>query len=188
VSKQFFITGFPRSQTAWLSNLLTWGDSICYHDPVDLVGVDIGDFGLNVIKKMRLSAGPIGLSDSSTLYVWREFVKAFPDAKWVAIDRHPNSVIESLKNIIPSFDEEMVWEIGKMFHEFKQEVRPQIIPFPITYERCMAISEYLEIDIGPGARVRQLCDMNIQIHPPVLKARLEALKVQQIVAPRMEVA
>lgn len=48
----------------------------------------------------------------------------------------------------------------------------------ITPSLCYSISEYLGVDIGPEARVRQLCDMNIQIHPPILRERLTRLSQQ----------
>lgn len=63
-----------------------------------------------------------------------------------------------------------------------EECDPKVVKFEtIDPLVCYSIAEYLGINIGPIERVRQLCDMNIQIHPPVLKARLERLRSQQFV-------
>jgi hypothetical protein len=39
----FLITGYPRSGTAWLANLFTWGPSLCVHDPREIVDRGEGD-------------------------------------------------------------------------------------------------------------------------------------------------
>lgn len=62
--------------------------------------------------------------------------------------------------------------------ELERHVNPMVVNFDsIDPVKCYEIAEYLGIDIGPATRVRQLCDMNIQIHPPVLKQRLENLRM-----------
>lgn len=50
-AKPFFITGLPRSRTAWMSVFTTTGDSICYHEPItkiheieDLKGIFSSDY------------------------------------------------------------------------------------------------------------------------------------------------
>jgi len=41
--KHFLITGYPRSGTAWLANLFTWGPALCVHDPLEIKARGEGD-------------------------------------------------------------------------------------------------------------------------------------------------
>lgn len=173
----FFITGLPRSRTAWFANLLTWGDVICHHDPVDLVGHTLGDFAANVINNLRGSFTPVGLSDASTLYAWREYATAFPDAKWVLIDRDARDVIRSMQQVIPDFNGEAIFDLTSDMRAIKQTLNPLVVPFnDITPECCVEVARHLGIDIGPATRIRMLCDFNVQIHPSVFQQRLAAFK------------
>lgn len=58
--KHFLITGYPRSGTAWLANLFTWGPALCVHDPEEICGPGMA---------LPLDPGPqveyIGISDSA---------------------------------------------------------------------------------------------------------------------------
>jgi hypothetical protein len=94
----FFVTGFPRSRTGWLANLLTVPPgSLCVHDVVaECEGVEelssklqappIGS-GSSTSSKFRF----VGVSDPALALVWREVVASatanWPGAKWVHIYR-----------------------------------------------------------------------------------------------------
>jgi hypothetical protein len=51
----------------------------------------------------------------------------------------------------------------------------------LSLDDCRRAESHIGSPIGSGGRVTRLMDMNIQIHPPILKARLDHLKSQQIV-------
>lgn len=91
----FFVTGLPRSRTAWLANLLTHGPAFCYHErlgqcrrPADLLyhfslAQGYGDYQF------------IGDSDSIIPLVAKEIIAAFPDARWVICWRDMQEAIDS---------------------------------------------------------------------------------------------
>lgn len=182
MSKQFFITGLPRSRTAWFANLFTWGDSICYHDglcPED--GLCLVSSFDHLLKRLKEGNGPRGHSCASNILVWRKLHKEFPDAKWVFVSRDGGAIIDSVSKIL-KFDVEQWNSMSNEAMVMIKEIGPMVVHFDcIDPVGCYGISNHLGIDIGPAARVRQLCDMNIQIHPPILKRRLESLKCQQLV-------
>lgn len=81
----YFITGLPRSRTAWLANFLTWGDSFCYHEAT---------FGCENIEDLRrtLETVPhnvrdVGDADPNIGLIHDDILKAFPDCRVVFILR-----------------------------------------------------------------------------------------------------
>jgi len=76
----YFITGTPRSRTAWLANLLTYGPSFCYHDGLRL------DPNLKKVSETR-PAPLVGNSDSSMLLRLPTWLERFPEARWVFVER-----------------------------------------------------------------------------------------------------
>lgn len=86
MNQPFFITGLPRSGTAWLANLFTTSKSICYHEPLKPV-------------EMLVARNPgrrVGVSDSTLLRRFRETAEAWPDARWLLVVRRPDEVVNSL--------------------------------------------------------------------------------------------
>lgn len=78
----FFITGFPRSRTAWLANLFTTYSTLCLHD--------VGAMGVAGLRKKVGEAGPLrklGASDPILTLWYPELMKVFPTARWVYVDR-----------------------------------------------------------------------------------------------------
>lgn len=87
----FFITGLPRSRTAWLSLLLTHGsESFCHHD--GLKGFSVK----GLVHEMRESGYTnTGDSDSALLLHLEEVIRLVPDAKWVIVNRDPVASMDS---------------------------------------------------------------------------------------------
>lgn len=79
----FFITGLPRSRTAWLANFFTWGNAFCHHDLLRL-GCSVPELSKN-LEATR--AEFVGDSDSALLLLAPEIVKAWPAARWVLVLR-----------------------------------------------------------------------------------------------------
>ena len=105
-------------------------------------------------------------------------MKEFPDAKWILIDRNiREDLVESCQKFEPNITEQSLLNYRAELRIMYHELRPFVCGFEdIGPFMCQQMSKYLGIDIGPQKRVVQLCDMNIQIHPPILKKRLETLK------------
>jgi hypothetical protein len=83
----FFVTGLPRSRTAWLSNLFTTGGLVCLHE-----GLRHG------VGKLvaQIKAGEVhGNSDSSIPLHWEPLFEFFPKARWVIVERDPEEALAS---------------------------------------------------------------------------------------------
>ena len=81
----FFVTGLPRSRTAWLANWLTTDRSICYHDQpytFDLATVPQRVVGF---------AGPELIKQANAIF------EHFPAAPWLVVMRDPEDALLSFK-------------------------------------------------------------------------------------------
>lgn len=84
----FVVLGMPRSRTAWLSKVLSYGGFICLHEP----SPDFRDLA-DLIN--LLHAPNVGISDSGLTLLWRQIVAARPDVRIVAVRRPIADVIDS---------------------------------------------------------------------------------------------
>lgn len=100
----FFITGLPRSRTAWMSVMLTNKDSICIHEPKKyyFFNYDINseEKYLNFIKNIidnYFNSGYkyVGISCTDIVVSNKFYRKYFPNSKIIFIDRNINDVIHS---------------------------------------------------------------------------------------------
>lgn len=93
----FFICGLPRSRTAWLANLLTYGPSFCHHDALIECAVPSN---LPSVMNMDVPRGTIflGDSDSNLGLCWRSVIPMFPNAKVVFIERDRSEAIDAEYN------------------------------------------------------------------------------------------
>lgn len=78
----FFITGLPRSRTAWLANLFTTGNVFCFHEAPAFV--DMKPERFPELFKGR-NCEYVGNSDSSVPFYAKQIVEMFPDTKFVYI-------------------------------------------------------------------------------------------------------
>lgn len=177
------VTGLPRSRTAWFSNLLTWGGSLVYHDGFYIQGKTAG--GADGLKRVieRLRTGEwTGHSDAANILFWKTLSDEFPKAKWLVIHRELSDVFESCQKIVPDMGTEVLGSMSKEMEKLVQTLSPMVIQFDnITPSVCYDAADYLRVNIGPTARVRQLCEMNVQVHPEILKRRLGDLLRKQTI-------
>lgn len=78
----FFITGLPRSRTAWLANWLTTDASLVYHDvplPMDLRG----------------EWKQIGFSGPELVAEYEAMTRLYPGAKWLVVLRAADDARQS---------------------------------------------------------------------------------------------
>ena len=96
----FFITGLPRSRTAWLSTFFTGNNCFCYHEILRVSnGFDDAIRRLSNRKEMY-----IGNSDSS-LPVWIDKIDyILQDSPIVIIERNIDEVTNSLTNLFGKVD------------------------------------------------------------------------------------
>lgn len=86
----YFIVALPRSRTAWLANLLTWGPSFCFHEGL------IGCRNMAELRaKLSLPRTPLaGNADTGSMMAVDKLVEAFPDARYVLLCRNPDGFVE----------------------------------------------------------------------------------------------
>lgn len=91
MSTNFFITGLPRSRTAWFSTLFMTGGIWCHHDLLGKVH-SLAEFN----RQMDKGQQSVGDSDSGLVWLWREFRELFPRARWLLIERDVTAAVASL--------------------------------------------------------------------------------------------
>ena len=176
---KFFLTGLPRCRSAWWSNLLTWGESFCWHEGAIIPGMTPIEMR-NVTLKSPLNN--VGVSDPSLVFHWKRVADTFPNAKWVSVIRNVSESVNSVREIEPHLAYDALDDAKVELDSLTVHTSAFRVCFDhINPQTCYSVADYLGVCIGPIERVRQLCDMNVQIHPPILKARLETLKRQPLV-------
>lgn len=81
----FFITGLPRSRTAWLANLFTTDTTICYHDrPFES-------------KLCNREDKKVGFSCSEIIWSYQSIHYEFPTARWLVVVRDGDDSLRSFK-------------------------------------------------------------------------------------------
>jgi hypothetical protein len=100
----FFITGLPRSRTAWLANLFTTDRTLCFHEPL-------------VPAASLLADNPavrIGVSDSTLPLQFERLQAEFPTAHWLYVQRPREECFESFLRFIAG-DVQMTRAQAEMF-------------------------------------------------------------------------
>lgn len=81
-NRQFFITGLPRSRTAWLANFFTTENCFCYHDALSFISP------VNMPYQFTRHVETIvGDSDSALVIHMSIMLRLFPTAAWVFVRR-----------------------------------------------------------------------------------------------------
>jgi hypothetical protein len=92
---KFFITGLPRSRTAWLASFFTGNNSFCYHE---MLRISSG-FEDGIKKMLNRKEMYVGNSDSS-LPIWMDKIDhILRDSPIVIIERDVNEISDSLTNL-----------------------------------------------------------------------------------------
>lgn len=95
MKRVFFITGLPRSRTAWLANLFTYGPSFCWHDL--LAQAPVADW------PALFDSVPqpiVGVSDSGLPLRADALRAAFPQAKWILVRRPLLEALDSFLQFV----------------------------------------------------------------------------------------
>ena len=150
-----FITGLPRSGSAWLANYLSYGNVCMLHDTwKDNMPSEIKELfsSLNVYAAGTADAGNIALYDKIN--------KEFPDAKWVVITRQQKDVEESCKNLgMPLAD------FSKQLSRLIKEKNPLKVSFSKLFDKADEIGRYVYEDWEcPKWRRDMLKGLNVQLH------------------------
>lgn len=108
----FFITGLPRSRTAWLANLFTTADILCHHEPIQ-----------HFQKLIRDNpGGRTGFSDSTLAFYFDLIVKEYPCAPWIYVRRDPAAALASFEKFVGSVVEVPKAKGEEFFHKLRDKL------------------------------------------------------------------
>ena len=168
----YFITGLPRSRTAWLANYLTWGSSLCLHDVY--ATLDTPHLMPDHLEKAQSESGVqhIGVSDPALLLFASDVIHEFPHAPWVVIKRDHKEVVASCEKAFGTVSAKAL-EIMARELDRVQEHAALVVPFDRVTEMADQIGEAVMPGwSSPKSRLEMLARMQVQIHPDILAADL----------------
>jgi hypothetical protein len=95
MKKRFFITGFPRTRTAWMSVLLTTKQSFCYHEIMQRAGTES-----SITNMIEQREEPYVGSSGSDIPLFMEHL-ILPNTNFpiVVIERDSDSINNSLRGL-----------------------------------------------------------------------------------------
>lgn len=165
----FYVTGLPRSRTAWLSALLSDGvDLMCQHEM--LARVKLGSIP-DIIAALRRPMTPYsGVSDSGLAWLWPDLPALLPGPILV-IDRDPVQVTSSLSDYgdVPF---EVQWPVVEAMSE-------ALNAFRLRYIDTTLVVPFDEIDQNVDRIVRHLAPAAQEPNP----VRLEELSRMLVEVP-----
>lgn len=100
----YLVLGLPRSRTAWLSLLLTHGESFCFHD---LSGLVHHKWEL-AAKIQSHEAYACGAADSGAILALGEVMAAMPHTRLVYVERPVREVAASMHELLRLRDVDLV--------------------------------------------------------------------------------
>jgi len=147
---KYFITGLPRSGTAWLANFLTWDNSFCHHE---------GIYGCNDMDQFEAKMDGsdieyVGDSDTALLLLLPALYRKFPDAKYIFIRRNPEDAHQSLLNggaVSGHMDESV-----RCFNWGIRNIPSLVMDFDRVFEDVEAIWDYIGLPDFPQKRAELL--------------------------------
>lgn len=121
--KTFFIVGLPRSRTAWLANLLTYGDCFCFHEAINRVS------GTQQLPALFEQAGRtiVGDSDSGVPLMFPEIDLLFPDANYLFVHRDFNEALASTQKFLSEVSPQIILS---MFEKLEACLRDMELRLP----------------------------------------------------------
>lgn len=167
--RYFFVTGYPRSGTAWLSRFLTVGESIyCHHEAEGLAETPKSDMMAKAMHLMEATPCPyVGNASSGLLACEPE---EFADYPLVVIHRPPHEVVKSMKKLRwpPGEDiEQMMGLLMQRMEIIQSTPGCLVVPYQhdFTQETAKRIWNHLfgdEFDF-PAFHHRVLCRLDIRL-------------------------
>lgn len=169
--RHFFITGLPRSRTAWWANLMSTGDSLCTHEP----GLAAEDW-LDKYRPKETARWPryLGNSDGTMLASWREVQARFPGAPWLVLDRPTEEAREATRlkfgewGLETAHLEARFEALAELMAELKAYgENVLVLPWDAGQGQVLEGANFLAPQLGMhGARIELLAELNVQIMPP----------------------
>lgn len=153
----YFITGLPRSKTAWLANFLSYDNSLCFHDALAICD-SIDQLALRLRNS---SCFNVGHSDPANLLFEDRLRELFPAARWVVVDRPAQESIDSYAATFSVDLSERVRSLTVVKDRIKNALH---VPFEAVESRAMEIAEFVAPGFRcPRARWDMLANFNVQL-------------------------
>lgn len=187
MDKHYFITGLPRSRTAWLANLLTIGDSFCLHAGLLRNGANLKRLAehLDYLAKRYPCAGD---SDPSLLPApaFETMAKLFPGASWVFIERDPEDACAAHNTAFPelSMPLDVFQELMARMRALAPTVNSLWVKFDDLREArfCAALYRHCTGMAMDYERWSQLDRMRIVAHREVWLSRMDPVTREKVEA------
>lgn len=167
----FFITGLPRSRTAWIANLFTYGPAYCFHEAPMFCEWDI-----NKIPEMfkHVNKPYVGNSDSSIPHFMDFHEKIFPDARYVLVTHDVKIAAKETDEIFGFDTKASLLQCQAALIEYAKRFNPFVIAFNDLnkIESVRALWNYcIPTEPFDELRYRMLNDFNIQLTESGLSKR-----------------
>lgn len=170
----FFVTGLPRSRTAWLANLLSYGESFCFHDLFSTAMSMEAFEGKMRAAEFRF----VGHSDPSNALLQDSIAQKFPEAKWLIVERPIDEVHASCRAIGVD-DMGALERVQRKVEELQGKVDAWTLPASSLNDEyhVREVIEFLTPGAKvPGERVEMLMALQVQTYAPAALAKMESLR------------
>lgn len=141
---RFFVTGLPRSRTAWLSAYFSCGTSFCYHEPMPKISSIDQIGGLYDLPQYE----HVGISDSGLGFFASEIISKY-GPRTIIVERKPEEVRRSLRELgVP--DRFYVDVLRNALSDVAEH--PLVLRVPFEALRDPSVMEQVHGHLLPGAR------------------------------------
>lgn len=159
----FLILALPRSRSAWLCNLLTFGPSFCLHEP--LVGGCCNLADLRT-KLARCGTAYAGASDTLFALLTEEALAEFPEAKIIVLLRDRDRYVEQAR--AQGLEDDEIESITELFCSACDLVRDRALFVRSRdldrLETVVGIWRHIGIDAPfPERRYEMLRDLRVEV-------------------------
>lgn len=179
----FFITGFPRSRLAWLSNYLYYGNMACIHDGL-FYGLESKDFGF--LNNFHDIAEVVGIADSGLAIYQDTLIEKYPEAKWIIVERPYGEVRQSIESLGMKPGNTLA-SLSTKIDELRGKLQSFSVDFSNVSDAVTDIARYVNPEWKcPLERHEMLVNMNVQFDPDIGKRLLEQAPRPNLLSRRAE--
>ena len=176
----FHITGLPRSRTAWLANMLSFGPSYCYHEALSHVN------SMDELTDLMMARGfPfVGNCDSGIPMFSDEYLAEYAHHPLVIIDRPIDDAIRSCNKAFNGDYGDMIHRLQARLN-FIRERKVNVLSIPYRALDNVNTMEVIWDHCVPGfmfdkVRFTQLAHFNVSVHVPKYLNHFENRAAQMI--------
>lgn len=176
--KTFFILCLPRSRSAWLANLLTYGNTFCFHEPA------VGLYNFKEMRALFESTGRpiVGSSDCGNVWIIDGLRAEFPDSQLVVVRQEIELCRQSMAEMgLP--DNGTLEKAADMLDYVVSGYSPLVIEAKDlgSPETIKTLCDYVGAEFDQP-RLSLLESLNVQTKPEFLYSRMTTENVNSMVS------